>query len=133
MATKFQAPEFTKMFEGLFANMPTDFGQVTNTANDALVFAGKMGGIALTAAQKNLELSTAWTNDVLTDMQAMTEPQDDITAYAKKGADMMTSQLQSTPERLGHFAEIAKSAQVEATELVMNAGKELQAKFTKAA
>ncbi len=128
-------PDFTAMFEQMFQNMPQmpkDFSAFANSTKEAAEFNSKLNSIALEAAQKNAELSAKWTQDVLSNMGTLNTPQDQPADYAKVVKDAAEAQVQGTPERLSAFAEVAKTAQIEAVELIMNKTKEIQAQATKA-
>jgi len=125
--TKSQTNDFTKAIEAMFAgNLPdmSAFGDATKNATD---FSAKLSKIALTAAEKNAELTNAWTQQALAKLDAATKVQADPAAYAKLVSDMASEQAKTSPEQIAAFAEIAKKAQEDTVELVMAAGKEIQA------
>ncbi len=59
--------------------------------------------------------------------------QNDPADYAKVATDFATAQGQSAPEHVAAFAEIAKNVQMETVELMLSAGKEVQAEAVKVA
>mgnify|MGYP000456991346 CR=1 FL=1 len=130
MNNLFQTPDFTKAFEAYFKAVPATF---TESTAEATALASKIGEITLAAAQRNVELSAAWAQDVLANAADLNKQQAAPADYAKTAAAIATNELQATPERIAAFAEVAKKAQVETVELLMSAGKDMQAKFTKAA
>lgn len=120
-------PDFTKFAESFLAGAPADmkaFGDVYKNAADV---AGKFGKIALAAAEKNAELSQAWTKETLAKLEGLTEVSKDPADYAKLVSDFSQAQAQATPEKLAAFAEVAKKAQMDAVELMLATGKEVQA------
>lgn len=134
MANQFNTEEFTKAFQSMFQNIPgMDLEALNAPAKDIAEFNTKLNAIALETAKKNVELSTKWTQDVLADITGLNKPQETPADYASAASEVSAAQLKGAPERISQFAEVAKKAQVDAVELVMNTTKAMQAKATEAA
>ena len=130
MATKFETPDFAKAFDAYLKAVPADFNQV---AQETATFWGRLGAIGLKAAQQNNELAYAWTQDALKKATVLTKPQTKPEEYFKLASDLVTEQVQNAPERIGKFVEVAKNAQLESSELVMESSKDLREKLVKSA
>jgi len=126
-------PDYSKMFQDMFAGKFGDTKAVNDMVKDAAEFGAKFNKIALETAEKNAELSTAWMKDSLTKFDAFTKVQAEPADYAKVTADVVSAQAQATPEHVAKFAEVAKSAQMATVELMMAAGKEIQNEVVKTA
>ena len=118
--------DFTKAFENMFSAFPTDMKAFSDVFQNGAEFSGKMAKIALSAAEKNAELSQAWTKDTLGKLETATEVQKDPSDYAKAVSDVASSQAQSAPEHIAAFAEVAKKAQMDTIELMLAAGKDVR-------
>ena len=114
----------------MFSAFPTDMKVFTDAFQNTAEFSGKMAKIALEAAEKNAELSQAWTKDTLGKLEAATEVQKDPSDYAKVVSDIASSQAQTAPEHIAAFAEVAKKAQMDTVELMLVAGKDARAEAT---
>ena len=125
--------DYTKAFQDMFAGKFADMNAVNDLVQDAAEFSAKFNKIALDAAEKNAELSNAWLKDSLSKYGVFTKTQAEPADYDKVAADVAAAQAQAAPEHIAKFAEVAKSAQMATVELVMAAGKELQADAVKAA
>lgn len=119
-------PDFTKAFENMFSAFPTDMNAFNDAFKNSAEFSGKMARIALEAAEKNAELSQAWTKDTLGKLEAATETQKEPSDYAKVVSDIASSQAQAAPEHIAAFAEVAKKAQMDTVELMLATGTDAQ-------
>lgn len=131
MARATATTDFTKPFENMLEQ--ADMAAFGDVFKNVAEFNSKFSSIVLNAAEKNAELSQAWTKDTLKKLQDVTKPHSDPADYAKAIADVTSAQAQSTPDHIAAFAEIAKKAQMDTIELLTTAGKEVQAKATTAA
>jgi phage-related protein len=128
-----KTPDYSKMFQDMFAGKFGDTKAVTDMINDAAEFGAKFNKIALDTAEKNAELSSAWMKESLAKYDAFTKVQAEPADYAKVVTDVVSAQAQATPEHVAKFAEVAKSAQMATVELMMAAGKDFQAEVAKSA
>lgn len=131
-----KTPDFTKLFQDMFSGKFADVKAVNDMVRDAAEFNAKFNKIALETAEKNAELSSAWVKESLAKYDAFTKVQGEPSDYAKVATDVVSAQVQATPEHVAKFAEVAKSAQMATVELMMAAGKDFQnevVKNTKAA
>jgi hypothetical protein len=114
----------------MFSNAPVNFKDVLGNVAE---YNGKLSQIALDAAKKNAELSQTWANNTLGALDAFTAVQEKPTAYASVAKDFVSAQAKSTPEHVAAFAEVAKQAQIDTVELLLSAGKQVQAEATEVA
>ncbi len=126
-------PDYSKMFQDMFSGKLGDVKAMNDMVRDAAEFGAKFNKIALETAEKNAELSTAWVKESLAKYNAFTKVQAEPSDYAKVATDVAAAQVQATPEHIAKFAEVAKSAQMATVELMMAAGKEIQAEVVKTA
>jgi len=118
--------EFTKAIENMMSGSFPDMSAFTDATKNATDFSAKLSQIALAAAEKNAELTSAWTQEALAKLDAATKVQADPAAYAKMISELANEQAQTSPEQIAAFAEVARKAQQDTVELVMTAGKEMQ-------
>jgi len=131
--SKSQTNEFAKAIENMMTGNMPDMSVFTDATKSATDFSAKLGQIALSAAEKNAELTNAWTKEALAKLDAATKAQaNDPAAYAQLIADMASEQAKASPEQIAAFAEVARKAQQDTVELVMAAGKEIQAEAASA-
>ncbi len=125
-----KTPDFTKAFENMFSAFPTDISAFSDAFKNSAEISGKFARIALEAAEKNAELSQAWTKDTLAKLEVATEIQKDPSDYAKVVSDIASSQAQAAPEHIAASTEVAKKAQMDTVELMLSAGKDAQQEIT---
>lgn len=118
--------DFAKATEEFFGAFKMDTKMFDDAAKNVAEFNVKFGKIALEAAKKNAELTNAWTAETLKTVEAANKVQKDPSAYATVASDFASAQAQAMPEKLSAYAEVAKAAQLEAVELFVAAGKEVQ-------
>ncbi|WGI22782.1 phasin, PhaP [Amylibacter sp. IMCC11727] len=124
--------DFAKATEEFFGAFKMDTKMFDDAAKNAAEFNVKLGKIALEAAKKNAELTNAWTAEALKSVEAANKIQKDPSAYATVASDFASAQAQAMPEKLSAYAEVAKAAQLEAVELFVAAGKDVQAEVVAA-
>ena len=122
--------DFVKSFEKMFSEVPGNFNDIFKNSAQ---YNAKFYQVALDAARESAELTQAWTKDAINKAEKLAVVKDEPADYAKASADFVTGQLQSAPEHVAEFAEIAKKVQTKTVELMMAAGTELQAEVTKTA
>ncbi len=123
---KFQPADFTKAFENLFST--SEFSGFNDVVKNSTEFTNKFSKIAIEAAEKNAELTQAWTKETLAKLEDVTKTQKDPADYAKVITEFTSQQSKASTQRVAAFAEVAQKAQIETIELLMNAGKDVQEK-----
>ena len=108
----------------------TDMFQSMMPANDmfksAVEFNARLSNIFMETASKNNELAYNWAQDNIKKMQTLADPKIEPSKLAEKTAEVFGESMQAAPEQIAKFAEVAKTAQTEAVELIMEAGKRVQ-------
>jgi hypothetical protein len=92
----------------------------------------KLSGVALNAAEKSAEISSAWTKSTLAKLSEMSKAKAEPADYAKAMTDFASANAEVAAENMAAFAEIAKKVQMDTVELMMSAGKDLQDDAAKA-
>jgi len=128
-----QTQDFTAMMKDVMGAFPVDTKAMEDAFKTSADMSEKLSAVALEAAEKSSELSTAWTKDTLAKIAELTAVKDEPAEYAKAATDFMTAQSQAATENFATFAEIAKKVQMDAVELLMAAGKDLSEDVTAAA
>lgn len=124
--------DFAKATEEFFAAFKMDTKMFDDASKNVAEFNVKLGKIAVAAAKKNAELTNAWTAETLKTVEAANKVQKDPSAYSTVASEFASAQAQSLPEKLAAYAEVAKAAQLEAVELFVAAGKDIQAEVAAA-
>nr|WP_325251141.1 phasin, PhaP [Amylibacter sp.] len=124
--------DFAKATEEFFAAFKMDTKMFDDASKNVAEFNQKLGKIAVAAAKKNAELTNAWTSETLKSVEAANKIQKDPSAYSTVASEFASAQAQSLPEKLAAYAEVAKAAQLEAVELFVAAGKDIQAEVAAA-
>lgn len=124
--------DFAKATEDFFAAFKMDSKALDGFSKEMAEFNVKMSKIALNAAKKNVDLTTGWITDTIKQAEGMNKVQKDATAYSAVASEFASTQAQAMPEKLAQYAEVAKTAQLEAVELFTAASKDLQSKVASA-
>lgn len=131
MANK--AQDYTKTFQDMMGAFPMDMSAFQDGFKTYAAFGEKMSKVALEAAEKSTEISTAWTKATITKMGDVTKVKVEPTDYSKSMTDFASAQAEMTSESMAAFAEIAKKVQMETVELMLAAGKTATEDMTTAA
>ncbi len=123
MAAKTQ--DFTAVMKDMMGSFPVDTKAMDDAIKTQSSLNEKLSAGSLTAAQKSTDLSAKWAQDTLTKMTALSTAKAEPADYAKSVSDFATASAEAAAEHMASFAEIAKSVQTEALELMMAAGKDL--------
>ncbi|MEK9915137.1 MAG: phasin family protein, partial [Paracoccaceae bacterium] len=85
----------------------------------------KLANIALEAASKSTEISTAWAKDTIGKLQAVSSAKEEPANYVAAMTEFASNQAELASENVTAFTEIAKKVQMETVEIIMAAGKEM--------
>lgn len=130
---KSNAFDMNSAVENFFGAFKMDTSAFETAGKNVAEFNVKLGAIALNAAKANMELTTKFTADVLKSIEDNNVVPASAEDFASKTAEVVSSHAQAMPEKMTAYADVAKKAQVEATELFTAAGKEVQAEVAKSA
>lgn len=123
MAAK--AQDFTAVMKDMMGSFPVDTKAMDDAIKTQSSLNEKLSAVSISAAQKSTELSAKWAQDTLTKMTALSTAKAEPADYAKSVSDFATASAEAAAEHMASFAEIAKSVQTEALELMMAAGKDM--------
>mgnify|MGYP000374435796 CR=1 FL=1 len=127
-----KTPDMTAMLKDVMGAFPVDTSSMEGAFKSTAALNEKMSGVALTAVEKSTEISSKWTKETVAKMAEMSKAKTDPADYAKAMTDFASAQSESAAEHMAAFAEIAKKVQMDTVELMMAAGKDMQAETTAA-
>jgi len=125
-------PDFTAMFKDMFAQFPVDTKSMEDAFKNTAALTEKFSAVALDAASKSTDLSSAWTKSTLDKMTDLSKTNTDPADAGKAVTDFASASAESAAEHMAAFAEIAKKVQLDTVELMMAAGKDLSDEATAA-
>ncbi|WP_099826432.1 Phasin [Oceaniglobus indicus] len=131
MATKTQ--DYTKTMQDMMSAFPMDMSAFQDSFKSYTAFGEKMSQVALEAAEKSTEVSTAWTKGTIAKMSDVSKSKAEPADYQKSISDFASAQAEMTSESMAAFAEIAKKVQMETVEIMMAAGKDAGQEMSAAA
>jgi len=127
-----KAQDMNTMMKDMMGAFSVDTKSMEDTFKNQAALSEKLSGVALGAAEKSAEISSAWTKSTLEKMsdisKAKTEPAD----FAKVMSDFASANAEVVAENMAAFAEVAKKVQMETVELMMSAGRDIQEDTSKA-
>ncbi|WP_324755062.1 phasin, PhaP [Roseovarius sp. Pro17] len=124
MANK--AQDMNATMKEMMGAFPVDTKSMEDAFKNQAALSEKLSGVALSAAEKSAEISSAWTKTTLEKMSDMTKAKTEPADYAKAMSDFASANAEVAAENMAAFAEIAKKVQMETVELMMSAGRDLQ-------
>jgi hypothetical protein len=127
-----KAQDMNTMMKDMMGAFPVDTKAMEESFKNQAALGEKLSGVALNAAEKSVELQSAWTKSTLEKMTQMSKAKADPADYAKAISDFASANAEVAAENMAAFAEIAKKAQTDTVELMMSAGRNLQEDASKA-
>ena len=127
-----KTPDMAAMLKDAMGAFPVDTSAMGDAFKTTASLNEKLSGVALTAVEKSTEISSKWTKDTVAKMSEMAKAKSDPADYTKAMTDFAAAQAESASEHMSAFAEIAKKVQMDTVELMMAAGKDMQAETTAA-
>ena len=124
--------DVTKMMQDMMAAFPIDATAMQDAYKTSAALGEKMAHVALEAASKSTEISSAWTKDTLSKIGEVAKVKEEPTDYTKAMTDYASAQAEMTAETMAAFAEVAKKVQMETVELMLAAGKDFSEDATAA-
>ena len=115
--------EFTKPWADMFAQNPLNPAAFSDASRKYAATGEALAALALNAAESSAELTGKWTMDTLSHMKDVCVAKEDAAAYAQAARDFASSFMESAAENTAAYAEIAKRAQVETTEIFLGGDK----------
>ncbi|MEC7763894.1 MAG: phasin family protein [Pseudomonadota bacterium] len=117
--------DYTKMFTDMMGSLPMDMSAMEGAMKSSAAMTEKMTKLALDAADKSTEISTAWTKSTISKMGDLSKTKEDPADYTKAMTDFASAQAESAAEHMSAFAEVAKKVQMDTIELMLAAGKDM--------
>ncbi|SMX42179.1 phasin, PhaP [Maliponia aquimaris] len=127
-----QTQDFTAMMKDMMGAFPVDTKAMEDAFKTTATMNEKLSAVALEAAEKSSELSSAWTKSTLAKLAEMSKAKAEPADYAKAMTDFASAQAEIASENMAAFAEIAKKVQMDTVELLMAAGKDFSEDATAA-
>ena len=124
MATN--AQDFTAMMKDMMGAFPVDTSAMEDAFKTSASLNEKLSGVALEAADKTAEVSTAWTKQTIEKLSELSKAKTEPADYAKALTDFASATAEISAEHMAAYAEIAKKVQMDTVELMMAAGKDMQ-------
>ncbi|SLN52747.1 hypothetical protein PEL8287_02792 [Roseovarius litorisediminis] len=119
--------DFNAVMKDIMGAFPVDTKAMEDAFKNQASLSEKLSGVALTAAEKSAEISNKWTKETLAKLNEMTKAKSEPADYAKALTDFASANAEVAAENMSAFAEVAKKIQMDTVELLMAAGKDLQA------
>ncbi|OWU72570.1 BAR domain-containing protein [Marinibacterium profundimaris] len=123
MATN--AQDFTAMMKDMMGAFPVDTSAMEDAFKTSASLNEKLSGVALEAADKTAEVSTAWTKQTIEKLSELSKAKTEPADYAKALTDFASATAEISAEHMAAYAEIAKKVQMDTVELMMAAGKDM--------
>ncbi|MEI4260240.1 phasin family protein [Roseovarius sp. D0-M9] len=124
--------DMNTMMKDMMGAFPVDTKSMEDAFKNQAALSEKLSGVALSAAEKSAEISSAWTKSTLEKMQDMAKAKSEPADYAKAMSEFASSNAEVTAEHMAAFAEVAKKVQMDTVELMMSAGRDMQEDASKA-
>ena len=117
--------DFTTMMKDMMGAFPVDTSAMEDAFKTSASLNEKLSGVALEAADKTAEVSTAWTKQTIEKLSELSKAKTEPADYAKALTDFASATAEISAEHMAAYAEIAKKVQMDTVELMMAAGKDM--------
>lgn len=119
------AQDFTALMKDMMGAFPVDTTAMEDAFKTSATLNEKLSAVALEAADKTAEVSTAWTKQTIEKLSEFAKAKAEPADYAKALTDFASASAEISAEHMAAFAEIAKKVQMDTVELMMAAGKDM--------
>ena len=119
------AQDITAMMKDMMGAFPVDTSAMEDAFKTSATLNEKLSGVALEAADKTAEVSTAWTKQTIEKLGELSKAKAEPADYAKALSDFASATAEISAEHMAAYAEIAKKVQMDTVELMMAAGKDM--------
>jgi len=124
--------DYTKTVQEMFAAFPIDTSAFQDAFKSSTAMGERLTRVALEAAEKSTEISSAWTKATLARVGDLSKSKTEPADYAKAMSDFAAAAAETAAENLAAYAEVAKKVQMETVELLLAAGKDATEEATAA-
>ena len=122
-----KAQDINAAMKDIMGAFPVDTKGFDDAFKNQAALSEKLSGVALGAAEKSAEISSKWTEETLAKLNGLTTAKAEPADYAKAITDFASANAEAAADNLAAFAEVVKKVQMDTVELMMSAGKDLQA------
>jgi hypothetical protein len=119
----FTFADYTKAMEKFVSATPFE---VAENMKPFVEYQAKLSQVAFDAAKKNVEIGQAWVNETIEALDTFAKPAEKPADVAAASTEFAKAQVEAAPKHIASFADVAKKAQVETAEIMLNAGKDVQ-------
>ena len=126
-----KAQDMTSMMKDMMGAFPVDTKSMEDAFKNQAALSEKLSGVALNAAEKSTEISSAWAKTTLEKLSNVSKAKTDPADYAKAITDFASANAEVAAENMAAFAEVAKKVQMDTVELLMSAGRDIQEESSK--
>ncbi len=127
-----KAQDINSVMKDIMGAFPVDTKAFDEAFKNQAELSEKLSGVALDAAEKSAEISGKWAKETLAKLTSVSKAKADPADYAKAITDFASANAEVAAENMAAFAEVAKKVQMDTVELLMGAGKDMQADAAKA-
>lgn len=118
--------DFTRMFQQMMPAFNLDQAAFQNAFGKQAAFGEKLTKIAFEAAERSCELQAKFNRETLARLSNATKARSEPADYTKAASEFASGASETASDAMAAFAEIAKKAQMDMVELLLNTGKTLQ-------
>ena len=124
--------DFTKSMQDMMGAFQMDNASFKDMFKTQTEMSEKLVKVALEAAEKSTDITSKWAKETFSKVGSLAATKEQPGDYAKAMSDFASAAAEMAAENLAAFAEVAKKVQSETVELMLSAGKEMQADATAA-
>ncbi|MGO4916523.1 phasin, PhaP [Pseudogemmobacter sp. W21_MBD1_M6] len=118
-----KAQDYTAIMQDMMKAYPVDMSAMQDAFKTQADLSEKLSKVALAAAEKSTEISSVWTKETLSKLNAVSAAKTEPADYSKAMTDFATVAAEMAQQHMAAFAEVAKNVQTQTVELMMSAGK----------
>jgi hypothetical protein len=122
-----KTPDITAVMKDIMGAFPVDTKAFETAMKNQADLSEKLSSVALDAAEKSAEISGKWAKETLAKLTDVSKAKAEPADYAKAITDFASANAEVAAENMAAFAEVAKKVQMATVELLMSAGKDMQA------
>ena len=127
-----KTPDFTKVLQDFAASFPVDAAAFQNAFKTQAAINEKLSKVALDAADKSTEISSAWAKKTISALADISKAKVEPGEYSKALSSFASTAAETAAENFAAYAEVAKKVQIETVELLLAAGKDISEDATAA-
>jgi len=114
-----------ELFNEAMKAMPVDMDALKEQMKSSAALGEELAKIALDAAERSNQISSAWTKETLANVGSVSKIQDSPSDLTQAMTNFASAQGELASKNMSAFAEIAKTVQAQTIETLMNASKNM--------